>query len=202
MYMFEMKDIKFDTFRSAVMGGQSVHALEAPVRATHLPTGITVEMNEHRSQMQNREAALEHINNQLIADAIRKIRENKQSVAISKMDSYRDGGTIVVRTRCSEIFFFDKKEFTLHSAMPTSDENKIDNPDLLNALKAEMILYHKKQMRDTLWTEDFYNKIFNPQTDNKLYPHVPEEFKHLKSGIRISGKECDSDGGKYVDAKA
>lgn len=54
-------DLKIDTFRSSGAGGQHVNKTESGVRFTHLPTGIVAESTDGRSQIKNREIALQRL---------------------------------------------------------------------------------------------------------------------------------------------
>ena len=76
---FSERDVQFQTTRSQGSGGQNVNKVNTAVRATHLPTGVSVFAQDSRSQLENKKLALARLKEKLAEVELQQLAQQAQN---------------------------------------------------------------------------------------------------------------------------
>lgn len=122
------KDLKIDVFHSSGAGGQSVNTSNSAVRITHLPTKIVVSVQNERSQLKNKEIAMNILKNKLYA---LKLAENEKLKSEFKLDDSINFGS-QIRSYILEPYKLIKDNRTSYESTAT---DKVLNGDIMPMLE-------------------------------------------------------------------
>ncbi|BGP27076.1 Peptide chain release factor 1, mitochondrial [Rhodotorula toruloides] len=144
--LFEMKDVKVETMRSRGAGGQHVNKTESAIRLTHLPTGVTVSMQDSRSQHENRTKAFQVLRARLLD---RKIQADQEARRSMRRTQFRGAD----RSEKIRTYNFPQGRLTDHRIPLTLSalEDAMEGGETLDFINGELEeMEHREKMEDIL----------------------------------------------------
>lgn len=120
------KDLRIDTYRSQGAGGQNVNRTDSAVRITHIPTGIVTSSQIERSQIQNREIAMNMLKAKLYEREM-KLKEEKLKNIIGEQKNIEWGSQIRSYVFCPYTLVKDHRTGYEEGNVSAVMDGEIDN---------------------------------------------------------------------------
>ena len=148
-------DIRIDTYMSSGPGGQGVNTTYSAVRLTHIPTGIVITMQDERSQIQNRAAAMSILQSRLLVMKHEEEAKTRKELAGDIKASWGDQ----MRSYVLHPYQMVKD---LRTGYETSDTQGVFDGDL-NAFVDAGIRWRHQQRREALAEQEWAKQSYSEQ---------------------------------------